>query len=86
VSDEWRKIQFDAAAYGAAYSIVSASGITHQPRPDGLVTRPDTTTPCRCGQAGCQWTEADDIQRDRIEQAEREGPELFPEMYPKRQS
>jgi hypothetical protein len=54
-------------------------------RPDGLTARTDTTTPCRCGQPGCEWTEADDKGRDRIEWADRMGPVLYPEYYPERQ-
>jgi hypothetical protein len=53
-------------------------------RPDGLVARIDTTTPCRCGKPDCAWTEADDSKRDRIEYADRMGPILYPEMYPER--
>ncbi|HOY80495.1 MAG TPA: hypothetical protein PLB92_00010 [Rhodoglobus sp.] len=33
-------------------------------RPDGLVARTDTSTPCRCERPDCEWTEQDDIQRD----------------------
>lgn len=40
-------------------------------RPDGLIARSDTSTPCRCGDPQCKWTEADDIQRDRMEAAQR---------------
>jgi hypothetical protein len=41
-------------------------------RPDGLIARTDTSTPCRCGRPDCGWTEADDIQRDRMEWAQAE--------------
>jgi hypothetical protein len=54
-------------------------------RSDGLIARTDTTTSCRCGQVDCSWTEANDIERDRIERADRMGPTLFPEMYPELQ-
>ena len=53
-------------------------------RPDGLTARTDTTTPCRCGQPDCDWTEANDKERDLIEWAEKYGAVLYPEMYPER--
>lgn len=50
----------------------------------GLVRRTDTTTPCRCGQLRCGWTEAEDKERDMIEWADKYGSVLYPEMYPER--
>lgn len=45
--------------------------MTEYVRDDGLVARTDMSTPCRCGRPDCDWTEADDIQRDRMETAQR---------------
>lgn len=50
----------------------------------GLVRRTDTSTPCRCGRPDCEWTEAQDKERDMGEWAEKWGPTLYPDMYPDR--
>lgn len=35
-----------------------------------LITRPDLSTPCRCGNPECKWTVIDDDQRDKVEGAQ----------------